>query len=273
MSEEVIKTTSCCPEAMMGSMMGSMFNRRDDGLATAALMNGANGWQSNPFIYLVWMMFANRMWGNDNGKLQDAEIQGQLSDLRNQMADNHNSDLLMSAIQGNNNDLKTLAANLNCDFNQLQSSVCDVRNGISVLAGKVDSSAEKVVNSVINGNLQMTQALKDCCCQTQQNIIRMGYENQLGQKDMLNAIQQGFSYTNTGIERAASNIGNLLQTLACDIKTSGDHNTQRIVDVLNAHWNQDLQHRLDRTEMQLSQERQNATIIAAIKGTTTTATT
>lgn len=102
----------------MGSMMGSMFNRRDDGLATAALMNGANGWQNNPFIYLVWMMFANRMWGNDGGKLQDAEIQGQLSDLRNQMADNHNSDLLMSAIQGNNNDLKTLAANLNCDLDR-----------------------------------------------------------------------------------------------------------------------------------------------------------
>lgn len=30
-----------------------------------------------------------------------------------------------------------------------------------------------------NGNPAI-QALKDCCCQTQQNIIKMGYENQLG---------------------------------------------------------------------------------------------
>lgn len=28
--EEVTITSSCCPEAMMGSMMGIMLNRRDD---------------------------------------------------------------------------------------------------------------------------------------------------------------------------------------------------------------------------------------------------
>nr|DAD56096.1 MAG TPA: hypothetical protein [Caudoviricetes sp.]DAH23871.1 MAG TPA: hypothetical protein [Bacteriophage sp.]DAD56548.1 MAG TPA: hypothetical protein [Caudoviricetes sp.]DAF11283.1 MAG TPA: hypothetical protein [Caudoviricetes sp.]DAH37653.1 MAG TPA: hypothetical protein [Caudoviricetes sp.] len=35
----------------------------------------------------------------------------------------------------------------------------------------------------------------------------MGYENQLGQKDIVNQMQTGFSYTNSGLERAASNLG------------------------------------------------------------------
>lgn len=100
----------------------------------------------------------------------------------------------------------------------------------------------------------------------------MGYENQLGQKDILNAMQQGFSYTNTGLERAASNLGYQMSQLGCDLKTNANQNTQRIIDTLNGHWQEDLQLRLNRAEMELSQQRQNATLIAAL-GTKTTTTT
>ena len=275
--EEVIRTSSCCPEAMMGSMMGSMFGRRDnDGLAAAAMMNGGmNSWMNNPFVYLVWMMFANRMWGNDGGKVQDAEIQAKLNVLSNQMSDNHNSDLLMSAIQGNNNDLKTLGANLNCDFNQLQSSVCAVRSAIDQVSGQVGYSAERVISAANLGNLNIIQQLKDCCCQTQQNIIRMGYENQLGQKDIENAMQRGFDFNNRSVERGFSAIGYQMSQDKCDIIRANQDNTQRIVDVLNTHWQRDLQQRYNDARLELSQQRQNATLIAALKstGTTTTATT
>ena len=250
-----------------------MANRNNDPMAMAAMMNGGmNGWQNNPFIYLVWMMFANRMWGNDGGKVQDAEIQSQLSAIRNQMSDNQNSNLLMDAVHGNTAAIGQLAQSLNCDFNALNGAICDVRQGIAVLAGKSDSNAEKVINSIVNGNLQMTMALKDCCCQTQQNIIKMGYENQLGQKDIVNGMQQGFSYTNTGMERGLSNIGFQMSQMACDLKTNANANTQRIIDTLNGHWQEDLQLRLNRAELELSQQRQNAALIAALKTTTTTAT-
>lgn len=132
---------------------------------------------NNPFIYLVFlMMFGNGgFWGNHNG-LQGAEIQGQLDSLRNQMADNQNSNLIMGAIQGNNCDLKSLASNLNCDFNQLQNSVCAVRSAIDQVGGKIGYSAERVINAANLGDMNIIQQLKDCCCQTQQNIIKMGYE-------------------------------------------------------------------------------------------------
>lgn len=47
-------------------------------------------------------------------------------------------------------------------------------------------------------------------------------------------------------------------------------NTQRIVDVLNQHWQADLQQRYNDARLELSQQRQNAELIAALKTTTTT---
>lgn len=198
-------------------------------------------------------------WNGQNGNVQRAEIQSQIDSLRNQMSDNHNSDLLMGAIQGNNQDLKTLAANLNCDFNALQSSVCGIQAGIQQISGQVGYSAERVINAISQGNLQMTMALKDCCCQTQQNIIKMGYDNQLGQKDIESSMQRGFSA-----------LGFQLQQDKCDIIRSNQDNTQRVIDVLNNHWQQDLQQRYNDARLELSQQRQNAELIAALKTTTTT---
>ena len=272
MSEEVIRTTSGCNEAMMGSLLGSMANRNgNDPMAMAAMMNNSQ-WMNNPFIYLVFLMMFGRngLWGNNGSGLQDAEIQSKLNQLSTQMQDGNNTNLLMDAVKGNNTALQTLSANLNCDFNQLQSAVCSVQSAIQQVSGEVGYSAEKVINAANLGDLNIVQQLKDCCCQTQQNIIKMGYENQLGQKDLQNAMQQGFSYTNTGLERGFSNIGFQMSQMMCDLKTNQNENTQRVVDVLNNHWQQDLQQRYNDARLELSQQRQNAALIAALKTTTTT---
>jgi hypothetical protein len=265
MAEEVIKTTSCCNDAMMGGLLGAMANRDGNPLAMAAMLrdrDDADMW-NNPFAYMMmlgvmkWMYGDN--WNNrDNGAdVQRAEIQSQIESLRNQMADNQNSNLLMGAIQGNGNDLKMLASNLNCDFNALQNSICGIQAGIQQLGGQVGFSAERVINAISQGNLQMTIALKDCCCQTQQNIIKMGYDNQLGQKDIVNQMQQGFSYTNTGIERTASNLGFQMQQDKCDIIRAGENNTQRIIDTLTGHWSQEQANEIQDLKFKNSQLQQN----------------
>jgi hypothetical protein len=236
----------------------------------AAMNGGMGGGWNNPFAYMMMLGMFRFMygdgWNGQNGNVQRSEIQSQIDSLRTQMSDNHNSDLLMGAIQGNNQDLKTLAANLNCDFNALQSSVCGIQAAIQDVGGKVGFSAERVINAANLGNLNIIQQLKDCCCTTQQNINRMGYENQLGQKDIINAMQQGFCYTNTGLERGFSNLGNLIQSVVCDLKTSGKENTQRIVDVLNNHWEQDLRIQLEDSK----RREQTGFIIQQLKTTTTT---
>lgn len=264
------------------ALIAAMSNKQHtDPMAMMAAMNGGMGNQwNNPFIYLVWMMFAQRMWGNDwnNGQnTQNAELQNQIQSLRSQIADNQNSNMIMDAIKGNGTALSQLASNLNCDFNALNGAICDVRQGIAVLAGKSDSNAERVINSVVNGNLQMTMALKDCCCQTQQNIIKMGYENQLGQKDiqfstqkgfcdLTSAMQRGFDYTNTGIERGFSNVAYETQRQTCDIINAGNANTQRIIDTLNGHWNDENQRKIQDLKFELSQERQSNLILSRFGG-------
>lgn len=274
MAEEVIKTTSCCNDAMMGGLLGAMANRDNNPLAMAAMMRNRDDddmW-NNPFAYMMMMGVMKWMYGDnwnnrDNaGDVQRAEIQSQIESLRNQMADNQNSNLLMGAIQGNGNDLKMLASNLNCDFNALQNSICGIQAGIQQLGGQVGFSAERVINAISQGDLQMTIALKDCCCQTQQNIIRMGYENQMGQKDIINQMQQGFSYTNTGIERAASNLGFRMQQDKCDIIRAGENNTQRIIDTLTGHWSQEQANEIQDLKFKNSQLQQNIYLANLMNG-------
>ena len=275
MAEEVIKTTSCCNDAMMGGLLGAMANRDNNNpLAMAAMMrdrDDADMW-NNPFAYMMMMGVMKWMYGDnwnnrDNGAdVQRAEIQSQIESLRNQMADNQNSNLLMGAIQGNGTDLKMLASNLNCDFNALQNSICGIQAGIQQLGGQVGFSAERVINAISQGDLQMTIALKDCCCQTQQNIIRMGYENQMGQKDIVNQMQQGFSYTNTGIERAASNLGFQMQQDKCDVIRAGENNTQRIIDTLTGHWSQEQANEIQDLKFKNSQLQQNIYLANLMNG-------
>lgn len=270
---DTIEKVYCTGDGGNDNLAAALLARgRDNDPATmlAAMNGGMGGGWNNPFAYMMMLGMFRFMygdgWNGQNGNVQRAEIQSQIDSLRNQMSDNHNSDLLMGAIQGNNQDLKTLAANLNCDFNALQSSVCSIQAAIQDVGGKVGFSAERVINAANLGNLNIIQQLKDCCCTTQQNINRMGYENQLGQKDIINAMQQGFCYTNTGLERGFSNIGNLIQTVVCDLKNSGKDNTQRIVDVLNNHWQQDLQIQLEDSK----RREQTGFIIQQLKTTTTT---
>lgn len=265
----------CCDGARNNDALAwaAMANKGNDPMAMAAMMNGGmNNWNNSPWMYLIFLaLFGGNGFGfgNRNGQLQDAEIQSKLNQLSTQMQDGNNTNLLMDAIKGNTTSLGQLASNLNCDFNQLQSGVCAIQSAIQQVGGQVGYSAERVINAVNLGDMNIVQQLKDCCCQTQQNIIKMGYESQLGQKDIVNQMQQGFSYTNTGIERAASNLGFQISQMVCDLKTNGNSNTQRIIDTMNSHWNQDLQQKYNDAKLELSQQK----LIAALGTKTTTATT
>ena len=186
----------------------------------------------------------------------------------------------MDAIKGNNVAIGQLASNLNCDFNALNGAICDVRGGIDRLTGQVGFSAEKVINAVNLGDLNIVQQLKDCCCATQKAILEMGYQNQLGQKDIINTtqdgfckmgfgVQQGFATVNTAIERGFSQTAYETQKQTCDIINNQNANTQRIVDVLNGHWNDENNRKIQDLKFELSQERQNnfiAAKIAALNG-------
>ena len=244
-------------------------DRGNSGLETAALMNGSMGNWNNPFIYLVWMMFANRMWGNgwENGG------NPQIQSLQNQMQDNQNANLIIDGIKGNAAAISTLSQNLNCDFNTLQQCCCDVRNAITQVGGQIGFSAERVINAVNMGDCNVIQAIKDCCCGTQKAILEQGYQNQLQNCQQTQAITseltRGFSGLNFALSQGFSQVGFLNEQQTCKLIENQNRNTQELKDLLNVHWTQDLRDQLAEAKLKISQSEQNAYLLANLKTTST----
>lgn len=250
--------------------------------AMAAAMNGGmnNGMWNNPFVYLVWMMFAQRMWGNDWGNGQNAqnvELQNQIQSLRSQIADNQNSNMIMDAIKGNATAIGQLASNLNCDFNALQNAICCVKSAIEQVGGQVGFSAERVINAVNMGDCNVIQAIKDCCCATQKSILEMGYQNQLQNCHQTNTIMTGISGVNTGVERGFANLGNIVnqgfsqvgfqaQQDKCDIVNAINAAQQRTSDLLTTHWQSETERKLQDAKFEISQLKQNQYLAGLING-------
>ena len=254
--------------------------------AMAAAMNGGmnNGMWNNPFVYLVWMMFAGRFFnnggwdviGNGQGQ-QNIEVQNQLQAIRSQMQDNQNSNLIMDAVKGNATAIGQLASNLNCDFNALQNAICCVKSAIEQVGGQVGFSAERVINAVNMGDCNVIQALKDCCCATQKSILEMGYQNQLQNCQQINTIMTGISGVNTGVERGFANLGNIVnqgfsqvgfqaQQDKCDIVNAINAAQQRTSDLLTTHWQSETERKLQDAKFEISQLKQNQYLAGLING-------
>ena len=273
---EGIEKVICCDRGNNDALAyAAMANKQSDLMAMAAMMNGGMGnqWMNNPFAYMMFLALFGGAgfggFGNRGNAVQDAEIQNQIASLRSQMADNHNADLLMSAVKGNDDALKTLGANLNCDFNQLQQAVCAIRSAVENVAGQVGFSAERVINAAERGDASIISAIQNCCCNTQQGILKMGYENQLAIQGQTESLNKSMNFINSSVERGFSALGFQNAQDKCDIIRAGQDNTQRIIDTLNSHWNSDLQQRYNDARLELSQQKQNAELIAALKTTTT----
>lgn len=160
------------------------------------------------------MMFAQRMWGNG---WNDGASNPQLDAIRTQMQDNQNSGLLMDAIKGNAAAIGQLSTKLCCDFNALNSAICDVRGGIDRLSGQVGFSAERVINAVNMGDFNLASKLQECCC-----------ENRLAICNQTNTLQNAINGVAVGQERGFSSVAYETQRQTCDILGAIDKQTQAI---------------------------------------------
>lgn len=223
----------------------------NDNLATMAMMNGGfgGGMWNNPFMYLVWMYimrWMNNGYGDQGG---DPAVQRQLQTLQDQMQDNHNSDLIMQAIKGNGQALQDAATRMGCDINALQSAIQNVQSSIQTVGSQVGFSSERIINAVNTGDSSVIQALNNCCCQTNQNITKMGYENQIQNQnqtyqltsqihDVNNTIQNGFRDTNYATQQQTCSLQNT-------IKDTSTINTNAILAKLDAINTQALQDKIE----------------------------
>lgn len=239
---------------------------------TLALLNSNNnGWTNNPFMYLIFLM----LFGRNGGLFGNDGVNPQIAALSEQMNTTQNANLLMDGIKGNAASLQTLAQNLNCDFNTLNSCCCELKNAITSVAGQIGFSAEKVINAVNMGDCGVISAIKDCCCGTQKAILEMGYQNQLANSNQTNVITseltRGFSGLNTGMSQGFAQLGFTNSQQTCELLNAGNMNTQRIIDTLNNHWTSELQQKYNDARLELSQKAQNEYLISQLKTTSTAA--
>lgn len=276
---EGIEKIYCCDRndndnALAAAILAGRDYKGMDPALTAMMANGGmNGMWNNPFVYLVWMMFAGRFFNNGGWDstggcqgVQNVEMQNQLQAIRSQLQDNQNSNLLMDAVKGNNMAISQLAQNLNCDFNTLNSCCCDLRQAIAQVAGQIGFSAEKVINAVNMGDCNVIQAIKDCCCQTQRQVADFRADMQLQMCQQTNNLTQQINTLSAGVERGFSQTAYETQKQTCDIINNQNANTQRLVDLLNSHWSSEDKLKIQDLKNELSQARQTQQLLAAMNG-------
>ena len=121
--------------------------------ATMAMMNNG-GFGGNYWVWLILLL----LWGGNGfgnrGNAQFAELQSQISS-------NQNANLIMDGIKGNASAISTLASNLNCDFNSLNSAICSVQSAIQNVAAQTGLSGERIINAVNMGDCGIVTAIKE----------------------------------------------------------------------------------------------------------------
>lgn len=227
-------------------------NNMNDMWPWMAMMNGGmggfggGGW----WIWILFLLWGRNGWGGFGGEggglgLAGTGFQDRLSTIQETLQDNHNTDLLMSAIKGNDNAIHELATTLNCDFGQLNNSICAIQGAIKEVGGKVGFSAERVINAVNAGDCNVIQAIKDCCCNTQQSILKMGYENQIATLNQTNTLQTAIAGVNTGLERGFSSLAYETQKQTCDLENAIKDSTAQILAGQRAAEMREMQNKID----------------------------
>lgn len=165
---------------------------------------GGNG-MNNPFWAIILLAFLRNGFGFGNG-----DNNCQLSQIQDTLNTNQGNTLLMDAIKGNAGAIRDLAGVIGCNHNAVTAAINGVQSAICNVGNQLGMGTAQVINAVQSGNCQVAQAVKDCCCTTQQNILKMGYDNQINNLQQSQLIQNGFCQV--GYE-AAQNANGIKQSI------------------------------------------------------------
>lgn len=121
---------------------------------------GMNGWQNNPFIYLVWMsMMRNGGFGGFDGA--ENFNSRQISALQDTINTNHNNDYTIGAIKENECTLKGINNAICANTAQIQERLTNIGNGISQGFSSVAYESQKQTCDIINAGNANTQRIID----------------------------------------------------------------------------------------------------------------
>ena len=206
------------------------------GLDAASMMAmQQNQMFNNPWAYLILLsIFQNGGFGNRFGNggavaggVVATDIDAKLNALSNQISQNQSTDSILSAIQGNSFAQSQLAQNLNVDFNAVQSGIGGLNMAIAQVGAQTGLGIMGVQQAISNGNLNIIQNLKDCCCGIKTEVLQQGFNSQLQTVEQTNTLNNNI--TSQGFENRLSTL-NQTNALSSAITNQGYENQIRTIN-------------------------------------------
>ena len=250
---------------MQNANKGSM-----DPAALMAMMNN-NGMGGNGGWWWIWIILIFFCWGGFGGN-GFGRGNNEASRLASELNTDANTNLLMQAINGNKEAISTLSSTLNCDLNSVQAALNQINVGVSQVSCDTKLASCEVINAIGSGNATLASQLASCCCDVREsisgvnnNITKMGYENQLSVCNQTNTLQNAIT----------GGFNNLIQDNATKFNILGskiDAQTQIINDKFCQLEMREMQNKIDalRDDKQTlqfaaSQQAQTANIVNQIR--------
>lgn len=142
--------------------------------------------------------------------------------LANQIDNNGGRELIMNAVtsqgEASRSAIQNLATMLGQDFSLVNSAVQNVQNALQTLALQQAVSVPQIINSIQSGNQQLAQQFCQCCCQTQQQIMAQGYENQIRTIEQTGALSNQADRNTASIQSTLAAMQTNITKEFCDIR-------------------------------------------------------
>lgn len=215
------------------AMLPALMQQRGVDPNILALMGGkngsnGNGWGDGLFAILLLFILMGRggLWGgNGNGGGMVGNGQGGVVPF---VQNDANTAVIMQSVQRNGFDIQSLANALNTSSDAVMAAINGLGGQICNLGNQMGQNTNQIVTAIMQGNNSILTQLCNCCCETNSNITKMGYENQLAN------CQQ----TNTLVNTANQN--------TLQLRDANQANTQSILAKLDAMQNQSLLDKIDK---------------------------
>lgn len=202
-----------------------MFNSNGTQFTMPVVPAGGNGYgngafgDSGWFIWIILILAIFGGWGYGNGFGGFGGNQGSTSVYEGYVL---------------NNDFSQLSKQISDTYNMTDRKFEGIANGLSSLGYEQLAQMNNLGTSIMQGTNTLQAAVKDCCCQTQQNLADVKYTIGSAGADISRGVERGFSDTNFNLSTLANGINTAVANGFCQTNFNAQTNTRDIVDSQNA---------------------------------------
>lgn len=186
---------------------------------------GGFGYGMNGIADLFGLAIIASMFGWNGGGFGNGGFgagNGGAAFLANQLNNDSGRELIMNAVtaqgEASRTAIQNLANMIGQDFNLVNAGVQNVQNTLSTLATQQAVSVPQIINAIQSGNQALSQQFCQCCCQTQQQIMAQGYENQIRTIEQTNQLGTQADRNTASIVGAINNLHTDMTREFCDIR-------------------------------------------------------